>query len=130
MTNNEFFNRAWEMLIGRTDGPLTFRLLVQPAVATFFAIRAGLRDARENRPPYLWSIFVNPAHRGELVRQGWTDVSTLFVVAIILDVIYELIMFRWVYPLQALLVATVLAIVPYLLVRGPFTRVVRRLRRP
>jgi hypothetical protein len=130
MISSEFFDRVWEMLIGRTDGPLTFRLLVQPAVATIFAIRAGLKDARENRSPYLWSIFVNPAHRSELVRQGWKDVSTLFVVAILLDVIYELIMFRWVYPLQALLVATVLAIVPYLLVRGPFTRVLRRLQRP
>jgi hypothetical protein len=41
-------------------------------------------------------------------------------------VIYELIVYRWVYPGQALIVAVVLAIIPYLLVRGPVTRVARR----
>src|SRR5688572_951364 len=102
----------WEMLIGRADGPMTFRLLIQPTVAAIFAIRAGLRDAREHRTPYLWSIFTDSAHRNELVRRGWKDVSRLFIIAIFLDVIYELIVFRWVYPGQALIVATVLAILP------------------
>jgi hypothetical protein len=44
----------------------------------------------------------------------------------VLDVIYELIVWRWIYPVQALVVAVVLAIIPYLLVRGPTTRLARR----
>ena len=47
------------MLIGRTDGPLTLRLIFQPTVAAILAIRAGLKDAREGRTPYLWSMFTN-----------------------------------------------------------------------
>ena len=42
----------------------------------------------------------------------------VFIVAIVLDLIYELIVYRWVYPGQAVIVATVLAIVPYLLILG------------
>jgi hypothetical protein len=131
MTIQEFFSRVWEMLIGRLDGPLTFRLLMQPAVAVILAIRAGLRDAREGRPPYFfWSVFTNPVRRPELFRLVWQDVGKVFVVAIALDVIYELIVYRWVYPGQALIVATVLAIIPYLLIRGPITRVARYFARP
>ena len=125
MTAHEFFARVWEMLIGRVDGPFTFRLLVQPTVAAMFAIRAGVRDARENRPPYLWSILTNPATRHDLLRQGLADVGKVFIVAVILDLTYEAIVYRWVYPGQALIVAAVLAFIPYLLIRGPVTRIAR-----
>ena len=130
MTPGDFFTQVWEMLIGRASGPLTVRLILQPTVATVLAVRAGLRDAREDRPPYLWAVFSNPAHRGDLLRQGWKDVGKVFILAVVLDVIYELIVYRWIYPVQALLVAAVLAIVPYLLIRGPCARLVRGFRRP
>jgi len=125
MTAHEFFARVWEMLIGRVDGPLTFRLIVQPTVPAIFAIRAGVRDARENRPPYLWSILTNPATRHDLLRQGLADVGKVFIVAVILDLTYEAIVYRWMYPGQALIVAAVLAFIPYLLIRGPVTRIAR-----
>jgi hypothetical protein len=129
MTITEYFARVWEMFIGRADGPLTLRLIFQPTVAAIFAIRAGLKDAREGRTPYLWSVFTNPAQRRDLLREGWKDVGTVFIIAVVLDVIYALIVHRWVYPGQALLVAAVLAIVPYLLIRGPVTRIMRWLPR-
>src|SRR5271170_7746237 len=126
MTTGEFFNRVWAMLVGRAGGPLTLRLLVQPTVAAILAVRAGLRDAREGRTPYLWAAFTNPAHRRDLLRQGWKDMGKVFIVAVVLDVIYELIVHRWLYPGQALIVATVLAIIPYALIRGLVTRIARR----
>ena len=127
MTPQEFFARVGEMLIGRVDGPFNFRLLVQPTVAAILAVRAGLRDARDNRPPFLfWAIFTNRDARHDLRRQGWKDVGKVFIVAIILDVIYDLVVYRWVYPGQALIVAAVLAFVPYLMIRGPVTRIARR----
>jgi hypothetical protein len=113
------------MLIGRASGPLTFRLLVQPTVAAILAFRAGLRDAREGRTPYLWSVFTKPAHRPHLFRHAWMDVRMVFIVALSLDAAYELYVYHWLYPGQALIVATVLAVIPYLLVRGPVTRVAR-----
>ena len=130
MTIEVFLTRSWEMLIGRTEGPLTLRLVLQPTVAAILAIRAGLRDAREGGSPYLWSVLTNPAHRRDLLRQGWKDVGKVFVVALVLDVIYELMVHRWVYPGQALIVAAVLAVLPYLVIRGPVTRLMRRLSRP
>ena len=42
----------------------------------------------------------------------------LFLVACVLDVVYQLLVLHWVYPVQTAIVATVLAILPYLLFRG------------
>ena len=44
---HDFFTRAFENLIGRTEGPMSGRLLIQPLVACILAVRAGLRDARQ-----------------------------------------------------------------------------------
>jgi hypothetical protein len=122
----DVFTRVWENLVGRTDGPLTLRILLQPLVAIFFAARSGLRDARENRAPYFWALLYDPAHRREMVRAGWQDVGKVFVIALILDVIYQLIVIRWVYPGETVLVATLLALLPYLVFRGLITRIFRR----
>jgi hypothetical protein len=52
----------------------------------------------------------------------------VFILAVVLDVVYQLIEHRWVvYPGEAVLVAIILAIVPYLLLRGPVNRIARRL---
>ncbi|HVE23354.1 MAG TPA: hypothetical protein VNC39_15390 [Acidocella sp.] len=129
MAIQEFVSRTWDMLLGRVGGPFTLRFVVQPSVAVAFAIRAGLRDARKNRPPYLWALVMNPATRRDLLREGWRDIRNVFIIALVLDAIYVLIVHRWVYPGQTLLVAVVLAIVPYLLIRGPVARLIYWLRR-
>lgn len=124
----QFFARHWEMLIGRFQGPLTFRILLQPLTAVVLAIRVAARDVREGRPPYLLWPTKHSVRRSELVHLAWQDIGKVFVVAFGIDVIYELIVYRWIYPGQALIVAVSLAIVPYLLVRGPMTRLLRRVR--
>jgi len=54
------------------------------------------------------------------------DVGKLFVMAVVLDCVYQVIEIRWIYPLQALIVGFLLAIVPYILIRGPVNRFVSR----
>ena len=122
---NDILARLWQNLYGRLSGPLNLRLIIQPAVATILAIRAGLRDAHQDRAPFFWALLWNPAHRRELLRQGWKDVGKVFVLATILDVAYQLIVHRGVYSLELLITAVTLAIVPYLLVRGPISRIAK-----
>jgi len=110
--------RGWEDLIGRSDGPMAFRLAMQPTMAVFFAIRAGLRDARDGQPPFLWTDFSNPGRRRELLRQGWSDVRNIFILAIVLDSIYQVLVHSGIYLLELLLTATILALVPYVIVLG------------
>ena len=126
----EALRRGWENLIGRSDGLMNLRLLIQPAVAILFAIRAGLRDAHNGQPPFLWAVFSNPDQRRELLRQGWKDVGTVFIVALILDSIYQVIVHSGIYTLELLITATILAIVPYAMIRGLVTRLARRQSAP
>jgi hypothetical protein len=121
----EYFARVWGDLVGRVTGPMSFRLLLQPSVAAFLAIRAGLQDAREGNPLYGWSILTDPAHRLEFLKEGWKAVAKVFCLAVVLDVVYQIIVNRWVYPVEALLVAFLLAGLPYLLIRGPVNRLAR-----
>jgi hypothetical protein len=122
----EILTRTWKDLLGRSAGLMSFRIVLQPAVAIGLAIRAGLVDAREGRQPFLWNILSNPGRRHELLRSGWKDVGTVFAVALILDSIYQVIVHSGIYTLELLITATVLALVPYALIRGPVTRIARR----
>jgi hypothetical protein len=105
---------------------MNFRLIVQPTVAVALAIRAGLKDAREGRPAFFWTVLSDPGYRPELLRQGWKDLGKVLILAMILDAIYQLIVHRGVYLLELVITAIGLAILPYLLVRGPINRIVRR----
>jgi hypothetical protein len=123
-----FLSTFWADFIRRFDGPLHFRLFVQPLVAILFAVRDGSRDAREGRSPYLWTFLTDPAQRRYLLESGWKGISKAFVIAFALDVAYQFMVWRGLKPLQALLTATVLAIIPYALLRGPVNRLVRMSR--
>ncbi len=123
---DEQIARFIENLIDRFHGPLTFRLILQPLTAILLALQDGRKDAREGNPPYLWSLLRQPAHRKGLMRQAWQTTGRVFLVAIIVDLIYQLLMFHWFYPLEALTVASCLALIPYLLMRGPFGRIFRK----
>lgn len=121
----DVLNRICENLAGRITGPMAFRFVLQPTIAAILAIRAGLRDARDGRVPYFWSVVSDPEHRRDLLRLGWKDVGKVFCLAIALDVIYQVIVARWIYPFETLVVAAGLAILPYLLLRGAVTRLAR-----
>jgi len=125
----DLLTRIVENLIGRVSGPMKFRLIIQPLMAAVFAVRAGLKDAREQRPPYFWGIFKHPDQRSDMLRDGWESVGKIFIIAIVIDLVEQIIVFRGVYPGEALLVAFTLAFIPYLLIRGPVNRIARGKRR-
>ena len=62
--------RIWTNLIGRIWRTADFSIDRSAAVAAIFAIRAGLRDAREGRAPYGWAVLTDPTNRREFLRDG------------------------------------------------------------
>jgi len=123
----DVFTRFFEHLVGRADldAPMKFRLILQPVMAVIVAIRSGLRDAKSGKPPYFWALFTDRAHRASMLKDGWKSIGRIYILGIVMDVIYQIIVFRRFYPVETLVVAAVLAVVPYLLVRGPVTRIAR-----
>ena len=122
----DILTRIFENLAGRVTGPMKFRLVLQPLMATIFAIKAGMNDAREGQPAYFWALFTSPGHRREMLRSGWKSVGKVFVLALVLDAVYQYIELSWFYPAEALVVALILAIIPYLAIRGPVNRLMSR----
>jgi hypothetical protein len=109
----------------RITGPMKFRLVFQPVMASILAIIAGIKDAKAGKPPYFWALLTHPTQRKAMIRDGWKSVGKVFVLALALDVVYQLIATRFVYLGEVVIVAFLLAIVPYLVLRGLVTRVAR-----
>ena len=122
----DLFAGTIRTLFGRMDGPLHLRLILQPTLAAIFAIRDGWKDGREGRPPFFWALFTSTGLRGDLLRDGWRSASKVFILACVLDTIYQIMVRRWVNPGEIISVAFILAFIPYLLIRGPVNRITRR----
>jgi hypothetical protein len=125
---DNLFSDMWEGLVDRTSGPLKLRFFLQPSIAIFLAIRAGLNDWRQGKAPFFWDFLADSSKRKDLFRDFKKSVGRLFLLACLLDCIYQLIVLHWVYPFDAVVIATLLAIVPYLLVRGPVNRIATRFK--
>jgi len=114
-------------LVGRLEGPLHFRLFLQPLVASIFGLLDGKADAKAGNPPYFWSMTkATPQARRALIRHGWERIGKVFILAVALDCTFQFIVNNAIAILPALLVAAILAILPYLLFRGFVNRFLSR----
>ena len=123
---DHMWTRLITQLAARVSGPMKFRMVLQPAMAAFFAIRSGLADARVGKSPYFWALVTDPAQRKNMIKDGWKSVGRVFSLALLLDVVYQIIILHFLYVGEAIIVAFVLAILPYLILRGLVTRLARR----
>jgi hypothetical protein len=94
-------------------------------MAAFFAIRSGLADAKAGKSPYFWGLLTNRGHRADMLKDGWKSVGRVFILALVLDAVYQIIVLHFVYLGEMIIVSLILAIVPYLIVRGLVTRFAR-----
>jgi hypothetical protein len=121
--------RIYENLFGRLDGPLHFRFIIQPLMAVIFAVIDGIKDAKAGKPAYFWAIASKPDQRKELLKDGFKHFGKIFLIAIILDIVYQFKVFHRVYPVEMLITAFVLAVIPYVVLRGPINRLMRSIVR-
>jgi hypothetical protein len=119
----EVRQRLWQNLLDRPFGPMTFRFFLQPIMASIAAWRDGVKDARAGRSPYLWTIATDPAKARGRLNEGVIATARVILLGLVMDVIYQLTVFETFHPGEAAIVAILLAFVPYLLLRGPITRV-------
>ena len=119
------FKRIWHQLIERADAPMRFRFILQPLMAAFAAVLAGLRDARTGRSPYFWAMLGDPRERVERLEEGLNATARIILLGLVMDVIYQIIVLKRFYPAEAVIVALLFAFVPYVIIRGPIARIVR-----
>jgi hypothetical protein len=124
-----YFAELLDRLGARITGRMRFRVFLQPAMAVALGVVAGWNDAKTGQPPYLWTLFNEPAQRMSLLKNGWRSVGKLFLLAVVLDVIYQLTVLGSVNPLGAVVTAGLFAIIPFLVFRGLTNRIGRLLLR-
>ncbi len=104
---------------------MSFRFILQPAMAAIAALRDGIKDARTGRSPYFWTVLSNSQKRDERLYEGLISTSQIILLGLIMDTAYQFLVFKTFYSGQAVIVALLLAFLPYLLLRGPITRIAR-----
>ena len=118
----EILARQWSDLLARPSGPMSFRFVLQPLMAAIAAFRDGRADAHSGRSPYFWTVLTDAQARGPRVREAFAATSRIILLGLAMDTIYQIIAFRKFYPAEALIIAVVVPVIPYFLLRGPFQR--------
>ena len=107
----------------RLTGPLALRFVIQPIVAILLGIKDGVRDAKAGEPPYLYDIILVSEHRKRQAARGWATIGIGVIVAVVLDVVVQLMLLHMVYPGAAVIVGIGLMAVPYAAARALTNRV-------
>jgi hypothetical protein len=103
------FSRQFiEELPQRFTGPGRLRFILQPMTAILLGIRGGLRDAKSGNPPYLFGLLFGAESRRELLRSGVAAVRNLVALGIIMDIVFQLIIYHSVHPGAALVIGPIL----------------------
>jgi hypothetical protein len=125
----ETLRRIWDNMVERPSERMWFRFILQPTMAAIAAILHGLKDARSGRYSYLWAILRNSEERAGLLRQGLNATARIVLLGIVMDVIYQALVLGTFYPNEAVIVALLLAFIPYLIIRGLVARIAVRWHR-
>jgi hypothetical protein len=97
--------RFWSDIADRIHGPMTFRFFLQPTMALIAAIPDGISNARGD----------GGARGG--VRQALLATARTVLLGLSMDVIYQYKVLDRFYPAEAVMMAVLLALIPYFVFR-------------
>ena len=120
-----FTRQFFKDIFMRFSGIGRLRFVVQPTAALLLGMRDGVRDSHLGNPPFVWGVLFHRLHRPDLLRGALTSIRDLIAIAVILDIVFQFLLFREVHPAAALLVGPVLIAVPYSVSRALANRVAR-----
>lgn len=118
-------SRLWQDVMDRSHGPMTFRFFLQPTMATIAALHDGIGDARAGRRPYLHTILNDASARSGRVWEGLFSISRIILLGFAMDAIYQWRVLGTFYPGEAVAITLILAVIPYVILRGPIDRIAR-----
>jgi hypothetical protein len=113
-----FSRQFLEELPQRFTGPGRLRFVLQPAFAIFLGLRGGVADARAGNPPFLFGLLFDARHRRELLRSGVATIRNLLAFGIILDIVFQFVLYGSVHPGAAVLIGPILICAPYAIARA------------
>jgi hypothetical protein len=124
--SEEVRTRMWQNLFERPGGPMVFRFFLQPTMAAIAAWRDGIYDARTGRSPFFVGALTDPGKRTARLNEALVATARIILLGLVMDGIYQAIEFKSFHPAEAVIIALLLAFVPYVLLRGLIARAARR----
>lgn len=118
----EAHRRLWQDIFDRPGGPMSFRFILQPLMAAIAAFHDGAKDARLGRAPYLTRLVSGSGDRSDLLGEAVISTGRILLLGLVMDGIYQFVVLKTFYPGEMVVITLALALVPYLLLRGPFSR--------
>jgi hypothetical protein len=113
-----FSHLFFEDMLARLSGPGRLRFIAQTASALFLGIRDGARDALAVLPPFLAALLSKKTHKRTLLLSALASIRDFVAMAILVDVISQVLIFRNIHPAAALLLGPMLIALPYATSRG------------
>jgi hypothetical protein len=119
-------NSLAEGIIARVAGPMSLRFVFQPLVGLMLGARDGLRDAKAGEPPFIFDLIVNRENRRAKLVSLSKSLSKTIIIAIVLDMIAQYLIFGQVRITGAIAIAIIILIVPYSLARAITNKIVTK----
>jgi hypothetical protein len=117
-----------EGLIARVAGPMSLRFVFQPLIGLLLGVRDGMRDAKAGEPPFILDLITNNENRKEKLSSLLTSLSKTVLIAVVLDIIAQYLIFSQVRITSAVMIAIIILVVPYSIARAVTNRIVTKRR--
>lgn len=121
----EVNERFWTDVFGRMHGPMTIRFYLQPTLAFVAALKDGIADARLGHKAFFWTALWDPTQPRGRLREGLMSTSQMALIGLAMDTVYQFKVFDRFYPVEAVTMVLLLAIIPYFVLRWVVEHVAR-----
>ena len=125
-TSWQVHERFWSDVFGRLRGPMTIRFYLQPTLAFVAALKDGIKDARYGHKSFFWTALWDPTQQRGRLWEGLTSTSQMALIGFTMDAIYQFKEFDRFYPVEAVMMVLLLAVIPYFVLRWLVELVARR----
>ena len=106
-----------EGFIARVAGPMSLRFVFQPLMGLLLGARDGMMDAKAGEPPFIFGLLHDRENRRARLESFFKSLSKTIIIALVLDMIVQYILFDQIKIGAAIITAVIILIVPYLLAR-------------
>lgn len=113
----EVHDRFWADIFGRLQGPMIFRFYLQPTMALIAALHDGINDVRRGHKAFFWTALRDKTQDRGRLREGLLSTSRIALLGLAMDALYQAKTFDRFYPIEAVMMALLLAVVPYFVFR-------------
>src|SRR5204862_5354318 len=98
----EIVFRILRNLVNRPSEPMSFRFILQPAMAVVAAIHDGIKDAKAGRSRHFWTVLRNPEKWVGRLREGLYETATILLLAMGMAVLYRINVLKALDPVEGL----------------------------